>query len=231
MEDKNEGVYLYKDEELLMLSGIQHYYFCKRQWMMIHIEHQWADNIFTFKGNQLHEKVDNPLIMESRKSYFVSRSIPICSYELGFYGISDAVEFHKSKDGCYIPQRNERFKIIPVEYKVGKPKEDACDAVQLCVQGIGLEEMLNCKIDYGYLFYGKTRKREKVVFDLELRELVKSLAKEMHELILKDALIKAKYTKKCEHCSLYNQCLPKVNKGYKTTARYIYEMLKGGEED
>ncbi len=32
---------MYGEEDYLMLSGIQHFAFCRRQWAMIHIE-QWA---------------------------------------------------------------------------------------------------------------------------------------------------------------------------------------------
>ena len=37
----------YSDEELLMLSGIHHFAFCKRRWALVHLENQWADNVKT----------------------------------------------------------------------------------------------------------------------------------------------------------------------------------------
>ena len=49
----------YGDEDLLMLSGIQHITFCKRQWALIHIEQQWAENNLTIEGNWMHQKVDD----------------------------------------------------------------------------------------------------------------------------------------------------------------------------
>ena len=52
-------------------------------------------------------------------------------------GKADAVEFHKTDDGSWIP--------FPVEYKRGKPKIDDCDKVQLCAQALCLEEMVNCR--------------------------------------------------------------------------------------
>ena len=42
-------------EGYLMLSGIQHFTFCKRQWALIHIENQWSENIRTIEGN-IYEK-------------------------------------------------------------------------------------------------------------------------------------------------------------------------------
>ena len=42
----------YGDEDLLMLSGIQHITFCERQWALIHIEQQWAENNLTIEGDR-----------------------------------------------------------------------------------------------------------------------------------------------------------------------------------
>lgn len=40
----------YSEDEYLMISGIQHFFFCRRQWALIHIENQWADNGLTTDG-------------------------------------------------------------------------------------------------------------------------------------------------------------------------------------
>ena len=41
---------MYSDDDLLMLSGIQHIAFCERQWALIHIEQQWVENMRTVEG-------------------------------------------------------------------------------------------------------------------------------------------------------------------------------------
>jgi len=214
-------VLLYTDDELLMISAIQHFYYCKRQWALIHMEQQWVENVHTVKGQILHEKVDDPFIFESRKDYFISRSMPLISYHLGFYGVADAVEFRLSKSGCYIPSKDNFYEIIPVEYKVGKPKEDNRDAIQLCVQAMCLEEMFQTTIEIGYLYYGKTRHRQLVQLNKLLRQEVYELSKEMHETLENDKTILAQYSTKCSNCSLYNICLPKIKKSYKSVKRYI----------
>ena len=48
----------YSEDDYLMLSGIQHYSFCKRQWALIHIENQWIENIRTIEVNNQREKDD-----------------------------------------------------------------------------------------------------------------------------------------------------------------------------
>ena len=35
------------EQDYLTLSGVQHYAFCPRQWALIFIEQQWADNVRT----------------------------------------------------------------------------------------------------------------------------------------------------------------------------------------
>ena len=37
----------FKEEDYLQLSGLQHFVFCRRQWALIHIEGQWAENYRT----------------------------------------------------------------------------------------------------------------------------------------------------------------------------------------
>lgn len=39
-----------QEAEYLMLSGIQHFQFCRRQWALIHIEQQWVENVKTIEG-------------------------------------------------------------------------------------------------------------------------------------------------------------------------------------
>ena len=55
----------YSEDDLLALSGIQHFYFCKRQWALIHVERQWEDNQKTVEGHVIHERADDPFICET----------------------------------------------------------------------------------------------------------------------------------------------------------------------
>lgn len=41
----------YREDDFLMLSGIQHFTFCRRQWALIHIEQQWKENEHTIEGS------------------------------------------------------------------------------------------------------------------------------------------------------------------------------------
>ena len=44
----------YEEEDILQLSGIQHFLFCRRQWALIHVEQQWAENLRTADGRLMH---------------------------------------------------------------------------------------------------------------------------------------------------------------------------------
>jgi CRISPR-associated exonuclease Cas4 len=73
----------YDEDDLLALSGLQHYFFCKRQWALIHVEKQWVENVLTAEGRILHERVDNSKNIEYREGAIVERSVSLESLELG----------------------------------------------------------------------------------------------------------------------------------------------------
>ncbi|SPF56663.1 CRISPR-associated protein Cas4 (fragment) [Candidatus Desulfosporosinus infrequens] len=99
-----------------------------------------------------------------------------------------------------------------MEYKRGKPKDDESDVLQLCAQAMCLEEMLLCVIPEAYLFYGETKRRLKILLDDELRERVKTVFKEMHELYDRRYTPKVKISKSCKACSLTELCMPRLCK-------------------
>lgn len=165
---------MYKEEEFLQLSGIQHFAFCRRQWALAYIEMQWQENVRTVEGKILHENAHDPAIKEKRGDLLIVRAMPVHSREMGVSGECDVVEFHKVKDGISIAGREGSYSVIPVEYKRGKPKTDDSDILQVAAQALCLEEMLCCVIPYGYIYYGETRRRTKVEFTDEVREKVTS---------------------------------------------------------
>jgi CRISPR-associated exonuclease Cas4 len=219
----------YKEEEYLLLSGIQHFAFCKRQWALIHIEQQWQENLRTVEGGIFHEKAHDNTLAEKRGDLIISRGMSIFSRSLGITGTCDIVELHKSPKGINIFGRDGTYKPVPVEYKKGKPKENDSDAVQLCAQAMCLEEMLLCEIPEAFLFYGETKRRLKIILDNELRERVKTMTKEMHGLYDKRYTPKVKLFKSCKACSLTEICMPKLCKN-PSVNNYIKQNLLEVEE-
>ena len=214
-----------------MLSGIQHLYFCKRQWCLIHIEQQWDDNEATKEGEYLHENADNPFLKESRQDVFFSRSIPISSKKLGLNGILDVVEFRKSNknEGIKIFWKNGYWIPKIVEYKRGKEKKDLRDIVQLVAQAICLEETLECTIEYSYLYYHRVNQKKRIEITPELRKEVVSLASQMHEYYEQKVVPKAEFFKNCQLCSLVDICMPRLSKKNRNIDNYIFHALKSEE--
>ena len=218
----------YKEEDYLMLSGIQHFAFCRRQWAMIHIEQQWAENYRTTAGELMHKKAHDEGSFEKRGDLLIVRGLRISSRELGLSGQCDVVEFHRDDEGVKLFGYEGKWTPVPVEYKHGAPKEDNADELQLCAQAICLEEMFQIRISDGYLFYGENRRRSHVEFTEDLREAVKKAAGEMHDLFQKGYTPNVKPTKKCRACSLEDLCLPKLQKTVKVRT-YIEQRIKARE--
>lgn len=185
------------EDDLIPLSALQHYLYCPRQFALIHIEQQWAENRFTAEGRVLHERTDRGG-HESRDGVRIARRVPIRSRRLGVVGIADVVELHA---GGRRP--------LPVEYKRGRPKVHRADEVQLCAQAMCLEEMFGTQVEEGFLFYGRTKRRKAIAFDAPLRDLTATAAKEARLLLVEGRTPSPHYEpRKCDACSLKSQCNP-----------------------
>jgi len=199
------------EEDYLMLSGIQHFRFCQRQWALIHIEQQWEENVRTIEGKYIHEKADQPYIREKRKDKLIVRAMPIKSHELKISGICDVVEFIEAKEGISLIGESGTYKVVPIEYKRGKPKQGKEDVLQLVAQVMCLEEMLACEIPIAYFFYDEIKRRVEIQVTEELKEEVRYIFKQMHNYYDRQYTPKVKVGKHCKSCSLENLCLPIVN--------------------
>lgn len=215
----------WNEEDYLQLSGLQHFVFCRRQWALIHIEHQWAENFRTIDGAVFHENAHNTGFQESRGDRFITRGVSVCSSELGVSGQCDVLEYHRGSTGIPIAGKDGLWQPYPVEYKRGSPREDTGDTLQLCGQAMCLESMLCCDIPEGALYYGEVRRREKVAFTPELRNQVCQMLAEMHELYRRGYTPKVKPTKSCNACSMKDLCLPRLMKTRSVSA-YLREAME-----
>jgi CRISPR-associated exonuclease Cas4 len=215
----------FTEDDLLPLSGLQHLVYCPRQFALIHIEQEWAENLYTAEGQMLHRRADSGR-SESRGSLHIARSLRLRSLRLGVSGIADVVEFNRSQQGIVLPGREDHWQPFPVEYKRGRPKKGDMDEVQLCAQALCLEEMLGAEIPEGALFYGKARRRKVVSFTSTLRDRVEDLCRHMHRLYREGRTPAAEPGLKCEHCSLRQRCLPESTDGGKALVGYLAEIFK-----
>lgn len=211
---------MYSEDDLLPLSALQHVAFCERQWALIHIEQQWAENRLTAEGRQMHERAhEGP--DELRDGVRICRGLRLRSLRLGLAGVADVVEFHPQNEGPAQP--------YPVEYKHGRPKPGRWDEVQLCAQALCLEEMLSVPVPEGAIFYGQPRRRMEVGIDSSLRAETERLAGRLHELQNAGLTPPAVFAQHCEKCSLKDVCLPEQAAGAQASVylqRTIAALLK-----
>jgi CRISPR-associated exonuclease Cas4 len=215
----------YSEDDYLMISGIQHFMFCQRQWALIHIEQQWMENRLTAEGEVIHRNAHKDSFIEKRPGILVTRALRVASRELGLSGQCDVVEFLSADEGCMLHGHRGLWQAVPVEYKRGKDKSDDSDIFQLCAEALCLEEMLACRIPYGFLYYNEIRRRRKIDITEELRAQVKETVHQMHGLFERGYTPKVKPSKKCQSCSLNPICLPKLCK-HISALSYMEKLLE-----
>jgi len=207
---------MYDEENLVMISALQHLLFCPRQCALIHIEQQWTENRFTAEGRIFHERV-HTAAKESRKKVKIEFDVPVRSLHLGVTGRADIVEFHLQEDKRWLP--------FPVEYKRGRPKEDNSDRVQLCAQAMCLEEMLQIEVPSGALYYGTKKRRVEIIFDEPLRQTTIETASRLHSLLSNTITPPPKYHSDCKSCSFFDTCLPKTTGTKSKVSQYLEDII------
>lgn len=203
------------EEDYVMLSALQHYVYCPRQCALIHIEQTFDENLYTLRGQQVHEKVNIPE-SESVEGIRVERALPLWSHQLGLRGIADVVEF--SADG--IP--------YPVEYKSGSRKPRKADDVQLCSQAICLEEMFDRPVPVGAIFHHASKRRREVHFTPDLRSLVAETAENVRQLLKIAAMPAPVADSRCPDCSLIDACMPYAIHNFResASANKLFQILE-----
>ena len=213
------------EQGAIVLSALQHFVFCRRQWALIHLEQQWADNVRTVEGNLMHRRAHDEKQVEKRGDLLVLRGLHVRSETLQVTGICDVVEFHQCQNGVPLQGYEGLWQPYPVEYKRGSPKPHDADELQLCAQAMCLEEMLLCTIPEGSLYYGENRRRTQISFTPEMRERVSALLVEMRQYTERGYTPRPKPTKGCNACSLKDVCLPILQRTT-SVASYLRQHVK-----
>ena len=183
------------EDEFLLISAIQHFMYCPRQFGLIHLEKFWQENYFTRDGKHLHKRVDLPGNRRS-SGRRVEYALPLSCREHGITGIADAVEFTDGNAAA------------PVEYKRGGAEATECDALQLCAQVLCLEEMMRIEIPRAWIFYFESRSRKEIAITHELRSNCIAVIAACHELLRSGVVPQVERSAKCRACSLVEYCMP-----------------------
>ncbi|MBN1588974.1 MAG: CRISPR-associated protein Cas4 [Pirellulales bacterium] len=227
---------MYTEDDLLPISALQHLRFCRRRCALIHLEGLWTENRFTAEGNLLHRRVHEESD-STDDGVRISRGLRLASLRLGLFGVADVVEFHGDNIvHCDRPTPTKRGgpsglvveqvpgQPFPVEYKRGKRKPEQAYRVQLCAQALCLEEMLGVDVSLGALYFGKSRRRMPVEFDLSLRQETERLAAELHQLLDSGQTPPPEPGAKCKSCSMQPLCLPK-GVGRRSAVAYVVRSV------
>ncbi len=81
-----------------------------------------------------------------------------------------------------------------------------------------LEEMQSINISHGFLFYNKIKRREKVLFDDNLRGITIKAIDDFRYMIQNKYTPKGVYSPSCKSCSFFDICIPKIFERKSVTA-------------
>lgn len=183
-------------EDYPPLSALNDLLFCPRRCFLHRVEGVWHDNVHTITGTQGHRRVHETRDA-TEGNLRTARGLRLVSHTMRLQGIADIVEFREG-----VP--------FPIEYKQGKRRKWNNDEVQLCAQAICLEEMLGVSTPCGAIFHLKSKRRRDVVFNAKLRELTRTSAAQLHEVLKQVIAPVPIFHKKCQQCSLYSLCMPEL---------------------
>lgn len=187
---------MWSEEDVVLLSALEHYSYCPRQCALIHVERVFEENVFTLRGRHAHERADEALTTRER-GVRLERALPLWSEVWGLLGKGDVVEFHD--DG----------RVVPVEYKHGERRERRHDDVQLCAQALCLEEMLGMAVVQGAIYSLQTHRRRDVDLNAALRGQTQDIVAQVRAMQQScGPLPPAVNDKRCPRCSLLDACVP-----------------------
>lgn len=203
-----------KYDNIVNIRSIQHYLYCCHRWGLIEFDCSFAENFYVYRGNLVHQNVDNNKCIKSR-GVIHENSVKVYNDEWGIYGVIDCLELRKNKDGAFISKYDDNFLLTVVEYKATSPKEDKFryeDKMQLLAQKICVDNLFNTN-SKTYFYYANTKKRISVDFIEEDYNFLKKTIKEMLEFTKNEEIPPINPKQHCSGCSIKNICLPIKTKG------------------
>ena len=184
------------DIQYIPIAALNQYSYCSHRCWRMFCAGEFADNHYTIEGTSLHERV-HTLGEGNLNEVRQIRAIWLKSENYKLIGKADLIE--ESNGQWY-----------PIEYKRGRRGEWDNDELQVCAQALCLEEMLGQPVTQGYIYYAQTHQRQSVEISAELRETAIATIQAVQNIVQTGNMPPAIYTKRCQGCSLYQQCLPQA---------------------
>lgn len=182
--------------DYLPLSYLNQILYCPRRFWLMFCQSEMEINAPVLEGQLRHQRAHQPGTQWDEQGRQI-RSVHVWSDRLRLSGVADFIE---ERDG----------RLVPLEHKRGRMGQWLNDHVQLCAQGMCLEERLGQVIPEGELFYWGSRRRERVVFDADLRSKTEATIEMAFNLLAAGQLPEPiDHAAKCRDCSLEPICLPR----------------------
>ena len=184
------------DNEYISIAALNQYTYCPHRCWRMFCALEFTDNQYTIEGTSLHDRI-HTLGEGHREEIWQIRAIWLKSEQYRLIGKADLIE---ENNGSW----------YPIEYKRGHRGEWDNDELQVCAQALCLEEMTGKTVTQGYLYYTHSHQRRTVPITAELRNSAISTIQLVQTLLQTGTMPKAIYSKRCQGCSLYEQCLPQA---------------------
>ncbi len=178
------------------IASLNHFAYCSHRCWRMFCAGEFVDNAYTIEGTTLHDRV-HTLGEGFREDIWQVRSIWLKSKRYGLVGKADLVE-------------SQAGEIYPVEYKRGRRNPWENDALQVCAQGLCLEELTGNSVTTGYVYSLQSCQREEIVLDERLRRDTLEAIASIRQMLQTGKMPPAIYEKRCRGCSLYDGCLPQA---------------------
>jgi CRISPR-associated protein Cas1 len=197
--------------DLIPVRALNQVSYCPRLYYLEYVEAVMPVNEHVEDGLFLHRRVNDPdLAQRTRKEgdSLHTRSVSLSSERLGLSGKLDLVE---EREGESYPIEYKRGAGPPGEPEDDRPAVWENDAVQLCAQGLLLEESLGVPVRRGILYYAGSKTRIDVPLDEALRQKTMEAIRKIRELSAQDAPpepLPLELRHRCFGCSLATVCLP-----------------------
>ncbi|MEH1822415.1 MAG: CRISPR-associated protein Cas4 [Nostoc sp.] len=188
--------------EYISIAALNQYAYCPHRCWRMFCAGEFTDNQYTIEGTTLHDRVHTTSDIQRGETWQI-RAIWLKSELYKLIGKSDLIE-------------EQSGQLYPVEYKRGRKGEWDNDELQVCAQALCLEEMTGQSVTTGYIYYAHSHQRQLVEINAELRQSAIATIKSVTNLLETGAMPKPVYSKRCQGCSLYSQCLPKATDKVKT---------------
>ncbi|MHC5723936.1 MAG: CRISPR-associated protein Cas4 [Nostoc sp.] len=182
--------------DYVSIAALNQYAYCPHRCWRMFCAGEFSDNQYTIEGTTLHDRVHTTGDIQRGETWQV-RAIWLKSEKYKLIGKSDLIEA-------------ESGEIYPVEYKRGRKGEWDNDELQVCAQALCLEEMTGQPVKTGYIYYAQSHQRQLVEINQELRQSAIATIESVTNLLETGLMPKPVYSKRCQGCSLYSQCLPKA---------------------